>query len=74
MLCRTLETPEMVYAGDVVVFEKLENLQRNFKILHVELQKEVIKINKKKLKTLIIGTSEKTHRIRIDKEMVEQIH
>ena len=64
----------MVYAGDVVVFGKLENLQRNFKILHVELQKEVMKINKKKIKTLIIGTSEKTHRIRIDKEMVEQIH
>ena len=63
----------MAYAGDVVVFEKLEDMQRNFKILHVKLQKEVMKINKKKIKTLIIGTSEKTHRIRIDKEMVEQI-
>ena len=33
-----------------------------------------MKINKEEMKTMIIGALGKIHRIRIDKEVIEQVH
>ena len=64
----------LAFADDLILFgQTQQDLQYNLSILNRELMKKGLKINSKKTKTMVISREQKSHAIKLNGEVLEQV-